>query len=119
MDIIKTTDINYTPYMTILSGPSRVIDLFTEINNIEDFTIRKKFEVTSEHLDKPFLENLEYKKANFEYADVMYISFYSRWNRVINVFKYIKNGMTYIINDLKTACANKNYKAYIDTINKS
>jgi len=119
MDIIKTTDIDYTPNMTILSGPSRVIDLFTEINNIEDFTIRKQFEVTPEHWDKPFLKKLEYKKANFEYAVVMYISFFSRWNRVINVFKYIKNGITYIINDLKTACANKNYKAYIDTINKS
>jgi hypothetical protein len=119
MNIIKPTNINYTPDMTRLSGPSIVIDLFTEINAIENFTIRKKFVVTQEHWDKPLLEKLEYEKANFEYAVVMYISFFSRWNRVINVFKYIKNGIKYIINDLKTACATKSYKAYIDTINQS
>jgi hypothetical protein len=102
-----------------LSGPSIVIDLFTEINAIENFIIREEFKVTQEHWDKPYLKLLNYEKANFEYAVVMYISFFSRWNRVINVFKYIKNGIKYIINDLKTACATKSYKAYIDTINQS
>ena len=119
MNIIRTTNINYTTDMTILSGPSIVIDLFTEINAIENFIIREEFKVTQEHWDKPYLKLLNYEKANFEYAVVMYISFFARWNRVINVFKYIKNGIKYIINDLKTACATKNYKTYIDTINQS
>ena len=89
MNIIRTTNIDYTPDMTILSGPSIVIDLFTEINAIENFTIRKKFEVTQEHWNKRTLELLNYEKANFEYAVVMYINFFSRWNRVINVFKLV------------------------------
>jgi hypothetical protein len=118
MNIIKTTNIDYTTDMSILNSPSKVIGLFKIINGIIGFPIRKEYNRTDngEHWDKPPLELLTYEQANFEYAVVMYISFFSRWNRVTNVFKYTNNEITYIINELKNACANDNYEAYIKTL---